>query len=107
MYLRFSRHLFRTLWLVRTVVLAQAFLILLGALAISAAENVPLGEAVYFSFVTALTIGYGDIVATTALGRTIAILICLIGILFTGLVVASAVHSLQQSVRELQSQKTD
>ena len=103
MYFRFSRHFFRALWLVRNVILAQVLFIVLGAVAISATEEVPIGDATYFSFVTALTIGYGDIVATTTLGRTTAILISLAGVLFTGLIVASAVRALQDSVHELQS----
>src|SRR5262249_14344618 len=36
-------------------------------------EGWPVGDAVYFTFVTGLTIGYGDIVPRQALGRALAI----------------------------------
>ena len=58
------------------------------------------GNALYFSFVTGLTIGYGEIVAKTVLGRLIALMIGLIGIVFTGMVVAVAVRAVQKSFEE-------
>ena len=56
--------------------------------------------SIYFSFVTGLTIGYGEIVAKTVLGRVVALLIGLIGIIFTGMVVAVAVRAVQESFKE-------
>ena len=63
-------------------------------------EKMPFGDALYFSFVTGLTIGYGEIVAKTVLGRVVALLIGLIGIIFTGMVVAVAVRAVQESYKE-------
>ena len=63
-------------------------LIVGGAVLISFVEQLPFDHALYFSFVTGLTIGYGDIVATTSVGRIISIVLGVIGIMFTGLVVA-------------------
>jgi len=63
-------------------------------------EKMPFGNALYFSFVTGLTIGYGEIVAKTVLGRVVALLIGLIGIIFTGMVVAVAVRAIQESYKE-------
>jgi uncharacterized membrane protein len=63
-------------------------------------EKMPFGDALYFSFVTGLTIGYGEIVAKTVLGRVVALLIGLIGIIFTGMVVAVAVRAIQESYKE-------
>ena len=45
------------------------------------AEGWSLGDSVYFSFVTGLTIGYGDIVPRQALTRALAIAIGFCGIL--------------------------
>jgi voltage-gated potassium channel len=53
------------------------------------------GEVIYFCSVTALTIGYGDIVPTTVLGRITAVLLGLLGVLMTGLVTAAAVYAIQ------------
>ncbi len=52
-----------------------------------------------------LTIGYGDIVMKTPGGRLIALLIGLVGILFTGLMVAVLVYAVRESMAE--SQKRD
>jgi hypothetical protein len=38
-------------------------------------EGWPVGDAIYFAFVTSLTIGYGDIVPRQALGRALAIVV--------------------------------
>lgn len=57
------------------------------------------GEVVYFCAVTALTIGYGDVVPTTALGRVDAVLLGMVGLLITGLVTAAAVHGVQAAAR--------
>ncbi|TDY20030.1 ion channel [Paraburkholderia sp. BL6665CI2N2] len=51
-------------------------------------------ESIYFSFVTGLTIGYGDLAPKTLLGRALAILIGMCGIILTALVAAVAVKAI-------------
>jgi CBS domain containing-hemolysin-like protein len=51
-------------------------------------------ESIYFSFVTGLTIGYGDLAPKTLLARTLSILIGVCGIVLTGVVAAVAVKAL-------------
>ena len=53
----------------------------------------------YFTLVTGLTIGYGDIVPVTLAGRVFAILTGLVGILITGLIVAVAVYALRATMQ--------
>jgi voltage-gated potassium channel len=55
------------------------------------------GETLYFCGVTALTIGYGDVVATTAVGRALSILLGLYGVLVTGVTTAVAVFAVQRA----------
>ena len=57
-------------------------------------EKWPWGDSFYFTFVTSLTIGYGDFVPRTVAGRFLSILIGIGGILLTGLVVAVGVKAL-------------
>jgi hypothetical protein len=52
------------------------------------------GESIYFAFVTALTIGYGDLAPKTFLARVLAICIGLCGVLLTALIAAVAVRAL-------------
>lgn len=42
------------------------------------------GDSLWYSFVTATTVGYGDLLVTTALGRIISIILAIYGILFLG-----------------------
>jgi len=60
----------------------------------------PFGETMYFCTITALTIGYGDVVPTTVFGRIDAVLLGLLGMLMTGLVIAAAVGSVQGAARK-------
>ena len=58
-------------------------------------EGWSVGDALYFTFVTGLTIGYGDIVPRQALGRALAIVICISGLFLTGLIAGIAVHAMR------------
>jgi hypothetical protein len=58
-------------------------------------ERWPFGSAAYFTFVTGLTIGYGDLVPSHVLSRLMAVVIGFIGILLTGLVAAIGVQALR------------
>jgi hypothetical protein len=73
--------------------------LVLGVL-VSFLERWPIGDAIYFTFVTGLTIGYGDLVPRRFLSRVFAIIIGLAGILLTGLVAAVGVRALQAIAAE-------
>jgi len=103
MFTRFMSHFFFAVWLVKAVILALIALVVAGAGAITLIEKMPFADTLYFAFVTGLTIGYGDIVMKTPGGRLIALLIGLVGILFTGLMVAVLVYAVRESVRELRN----
>lgn len=74
----------------------STLLVLIVAFGVSAGlvEGWSLQESIYFSFVSGLTIGYGDFAPKTLLGRTLAIAIGVCGILVTALVAALAVKAL-------------
>ena len=101
MFFRFSVYFWQATLHLKSVFTALILLIVAGAGLIAYTEQLPFGEALYFAFVTGLTIGYGDIVATTAVGRIISVLLGVTGILFTGLVVAVAVHSVQMALKDV------
>jgi voltage-gated potassium channel len=50
-------------------------------------------DGFYWSFITATTVGYGDLRPTKRSSRIIAIVIALVGFVLTGILVAVAVHS--------------
>ncbi len=47
----------------------------------------------YWSFVTGTTVGYGDMRPTKQSSRIIAIIIAVLGLTFTGILIAVAVHA--------------
>lgn len=68
--------------------------IVIGAVLISLVEGMPLGDALWWSFVTFTTVGYGDVLLKTQLGRTIAVLLMIIGIGVIGVITTSLTLSL-------------
>ncbi len=50
-------------------------------------------DALYWSFITATTVGYGDIRPSYRTSRVLSIFIALTGLIFTGIIVAIAVRS--------------
>src|ERR1700751_6026843 len=61
-------------------------------------EGWSLGDAVYFTFVTGLTIGYGDLVPRQTLARALAIGIGFFGLFITALVAAIAVYAMHSAL---------
>jgi len=99
-FIRFSYEFLRIVWHFKTIFLSLIALTAGGAVVITHYEGLSLGEALYFAGVTGLTIGYEDIVAKSTAGRTVAILIGFIGVLFSGLVVAAALRAVGQSIKK-------
>ena len=50
-------------------------------------------DSFYWSFITATTVGYGDIRPEKKFSRILSIVVALCGLLLTGILVAAAVHS--------------
>ena len=101
MFVRFNYHFFIIIGRLHAVLLALFALILGIAVVIRHLEKMPFGESLYFSFITGLTIGYGDIVVKTPLARLLAVLLGLIGIIFTGIMVAAALRAVERSLEDL------
>ena len=85
----------RIVWPILSMLLVA--MVALG-LAIGALERWSVQDSIYFAFVSGLTIGYGDLVPTTLLTRTLAVAIGVCGILVTALVAAVAVKALTAAV---------
>src|SRR4051794_8021121 len=81
----------RVVWPVMSAVLA---LIVGLGIVVGLREGWSVQESIYFSFVTGLTIGYGDLAPKTLLARVLAILIGVCGIILTALVAAVAVKAI-------------
>ena len=80
----------RVVWPILSVLLV---LIVALGLVIGWIEGWRVSEAIYLSFVSGLTIGYGDLAPTTLITRSLSVLIGFCGVLVTGLVAAVAVKA--------------
>ena len=85
---------------IRSVLLLQLAFLLLGAFVLTLVEPLEFGESLYFTFVTALTIGYGDIAPTTALGRITCLLIGVVGLINIGLIVGAATYAVGKAAKQ-------
>jgi voltage-gated potassium channel len=50
-------------------------------------------DALYWAFITATTVGYGDIRPMSRLSKSLSVIIALVGMIFTGIMVALAVNA--------------
>ena len=90
----------RLLWpILSGIVLAMAA----AGVVIGRIEGWRIGEALYFTFVTGLTIGYGDLTPKHLAGRLLALMIGLAGIVLTGLVAAISVQALRAAGRDYET----
>ena len=96
---RFTNHFFHALWKIQGIIYGLTAWLIVNAAAITYFEKIPFGDALYFTFITGLTIGYGDIAPVTLGGRMFAVLTGFLGILITGLIVAIAVYALRETMK--------
>src|SRR5262249_16152989 len=90
----FLQGLFTGLRVVWPVLSALLVLIVGFGILVGLREGWSVQESIYFSFVTALTIGYGDLAPKTLLTRVLAIVIGMCGVVLTAVVAAVAVKAL-------------
>ncbi len=101
MTLEFIYVFFKALIYVAPILIFLCALIFTCAFAFSRLDNKPIKTAIYMAFITALTIGYGDVTPSHPASRVLAILLGIIGMIFTGIIVAIAVYATQQSLKTI------
>lgn len=87
----------RIVWPVLSLIIGSMVAI---GIVIGFVEGWTISDSLYFSFVTGLTIGYGDLVPRSLLARGLAIVIGLCGILLTALLAAVAVKTLATTMEK-------
>jgi voltage-gated potassium channel len=58
-------------------------------------------DSLYFAFITATSVGFGDLVPTKSRTKLLSIVIVLVGILLTGLIVAIGLEAAGHAFREV------
>jgi hypothetical protein len=96
----FFMALFRQLGIVWPI-LSGILIVMIGAgLLIGYIEEWRVGDALYFTFVTGLTIGYGDFTPKHMISRLLAVGVGFTGVVLTGLVAAVIVQALRETTRD-------
>ena len=81
------------LYLTFPLLLSLAALIMLLGQAVGKTEGWSRFDSLYWSFITATTVGYGDIRPATHGSRILAILIAFLGLVLSGIIIAVAVNA--------------
>lgn len=76
------------------VLLVFVLIIFLSGILIARFDDMSLEEAIYFAFITAFTVGFGDITPKSRGARLVTVFLSFVGLLLVGLLVAVAVHAL-------------
>ncbi len=97
--LEFTRIFFTELYYVGPLLLTLAILIVILGLLVGRREGWPRLDAIYYAFITATTVGYGDFRPRKRSSKCLAIAIALTGVLLTGLIVAVALHAATDAFR--------
>lgn len=74
------------------LVFLALLIIMLGQI-VGARESWSRFDALYWAFITATTVGYGDIRPMKPLSKTMSVIIALVGMIFTGIIVSLAIHA--------------
>lgn len=74
------------------LVFLLALIIAIGYI-IGRIEGWSLSDSIYHAFINATTVGYGDFRPTEKRAKFLAVILAIIGLVFTGMVVAVALHA--------------
>jgi hypothetical protein len=96
--IRFFSHVLSLIKFIWPVFSMLIILIMLLGLITGIKEGWTIGDSFYYAFITAFTIGYGDLAPKYPLTKTLAVVIGLVGFLFTGILVAIAVESIRYTI---------
>jgi voltage-gated potassium channel len=77
-----------------------AAVIVVAAVAISRFDGVPFEDAMYLAFITAFTVGFGDVTPRSRGARIASIVLAFLGLVLVGVLVAVAVHALGMVLRD-------
>jgi hypothetical protein len=91
--LRFLQQLAIGLWFFSPLLLFLVLVIMLLGYVVGMQESWSRLDSLYWIFVTATTVGYGDFRPTTRRSRIISIFIAVLGLLTTGIVIALGVNA--------------
>jgi voltage-gated potassium channel len=78
---------------------AFGLVIVVAGVLVSRFDKIPVGDAIYFAFITAFTVGFGDVAPKSHGARVVAVVLSFLGLILLGILVAVAVHSLDLALQ--------
>jgi hypothetical protein len=96
--IRFFSHVLRLIKFIWPVFSMLLILIMALGLITGIREGWTIGDSFYYAFITAFTIGFGDLAPKYPLTKTLAVALGVVGFLFTGILVAIAVESMRYTI---------
>jgi len=91
--LQFLRVFLNDLLYAAPILIGLLFLISIIGFIIGKAEGWSLTDSLYHAFINATTVGYGDFRPAKNQSKLLAVVLAFIGLVFTGMVVAIALHA--------------
>lgn len=87
-----------SVYVVGPILILLILLIILLGLVATKIEGWRKLDGLYWSFITATTVGYGDFRPLTKGVKALSVVIALLGIMFTGIIVAITINTVQISI---------
>ena len=81
------------------VLVIIVFVIVVAGAVIARFDRTPLEEGIYLAFITAFTVGFGDIAPRSRGARVVSVILAFLGLILVGILVAVAVHALDIALK--------
>ncbi len=91
---------FWTTYLVAPLLVFLSVSIIILGLIVSRIEKWDLFDGLYWSFITATTVGYGDIRPLKKVSKTLSVFIALVGMMFTGIIISITLNTTSVAVEK-------
>ncbi len=102
----FFRVFLKVMYAMRKILTGLISFIFVMGVFVGSIEGIGWWDGIYLAFVSALTVGYGDITPHTGIGRFICVgLLPITGMLLTGIMVAGAIKAIEIGNREMRERK--
>ncbi|MCB1687772.1 MAG: two pore domain potassium channel family protein [Halioglobus sp.] len=98
--LTFIKLFFSVLALISPILLTLCSIIIVLGLVAGRKEGWSTFDTIYWAFITAFTVGYGDIRPLKRTSKVLAVIIAWTGIMFTGVIVAVTVAATTDTVKK-------
>jgi len=96
----FVKLFYWAIYLVAPLLVFLGFLIIVLGQIVCRIEKWEKFDGLYWSFITATTVGYGDIRPLKKVSKALSVLIALVGVMFTGIIIAVTLKTASVSLEK-------